>query len=207
MECIPKGKSRNPCEFGVNLGLAMTLKGTLIVGARGFPGNPYDGHTLNEQVEQANILMQTLGSKPQTAFVDLGYRGLDKDNLGLDIKHCGKFKSRTDEEKKLLKRRQAIEPIIGHLKADHSMNRCYVKGSKGDSLHVILSAESFNICWLLGMIAKKGIGFFCACYRPAVWGTLTFNCEKFLPINRPNQVQCVWRWRENEFFGDDHLTR
>jgi len=160
VECISKGKSRNPYEFGVKVGIATTLKGTLIVGARAFPGNPYDGHTLNEQVEQATILMQALGTKPQTAFVDLGYRGVDKDNLGLDIKHRGKSKSLTDEEKKSLKRRQAIEPIIGHLKADHRMNRCHLKGSKGDSLHAVLCAAGFNIRWLLRMIVKKGIGLF-----------------------------------------------
>jgi IS5 family transposase len=111
-------------------------------------------------VEQASILMQALGTKPQTAFVDLGYRGVDKDNLGLDIKHRGKFKSLTDDEKKSLKRRQAIEPVIGHLKADHRMNRCHLKGSNGDSLHAVLCAAGFNIRWLLRMIAKKGIGLF-----------------------------------------------
>jgi IS5 family transposase len=154
------GKSRNPYEFGVKVCIATTLKGTLIVGARAFPGNPYDSHTLNEQVEQATILMQALGAKPQTAFVDLGYRGVDKDNLGLDIKHRGKSKSLTDDEKNSLKRRQAIEPIIGHLKADHRMNRCHLKGSIGDRLHAVLCAVGFNIRWLLRMIAKKGIGLF-----------------------------------------------
>jgi IS5 family transposase len=37
VECISKGKSRNPFEFGVKVGLASTLKGNLIVGARAFP--------------------------------------------------------------------------------------------------------------------------------------------------------------------------
>ena len=128
VECISKGKSRNPYEFGVKVGIATTLKGTLIVGARSFPGNPYDGHTLNEQVEQASILMQATGVTPQTAIVDLGYRGVDKDNLNLNIKHRSKFKSMTEQERKLLKRRQAIEPIIGQLKADYRMNLCHLKG-------------------------------------------------------------------------------
>jgi IS5 family transposase len=43
----------------------MTLKGNLIVGARSFPGNPYDGHTMHEQIEQSAILMQGLGVKPE----------------------------------------------------------------------------------------------------------------------------------------------
>jgi IS5 family transposase len=66
----------------------------------------------------------------------------------------------TDEEKKLLKRRQAIEPIIGHLKADHRMNRCHLKGPDGDAVHAVLCAAGYNIRWLLRMIVKKGIGLF-----------------------------------------------
>jgi IS5 family transposase len=85
-----------------------------------------------------------------------------EDNLGIDIKHRGKFRSMTDQEKKMLKRRQAIEPIIGHLKADHRMNRCHLKGSMGDRLNAVLCAAGFNIRWLLRMIIKKGWAFFAA---------------------------------------------
>ncbi len=56
-------------------GIATTWSGNLIVGTRAFAGNPYDGHTLREQVEQATILMQETGVVPKTVFVDLGYRG------------------------------------------------------------------------------------------------------------------------------------
>jgi len=144
----------------VKVGIATTLKGNLIVGARSFPGNPYDGHTLNEQLEQASILMQATGMKPETVYVDLGYRGVDQANPGIDIKHRGKFKSLTEQEKKMLKRRQAVEPIIGHLKADHRMNRCHLKGADGDSLHAVLCAAGYNIRWLLRMIVKEGLGLF-----------------------------------------------
>ena len=175
---LPDGKSRNPYEFGVKVGIATTLKGTLIVGARAFPGNPYDGHTLNEQVEQAAILMQATSMRPETAYVDLGYRGVDKDNLDIDIKHRGKFKSLTDEEKRSLKRRQAIEPIIGHLKADHRMNRCHLKGSLGDSLHAVLCAAGFNIRWLLRMIVKKGIGLFLRLLQVAALGQIALQLRQ-----------------------------
>ena len=80
------------------VGIATTLKGNLIVGARSFPGNPYDGHTLNEQLEQASILMQASGMKPETIYVDLGYLGVDHVNPGIDIKHPGKFKSLTERD-------------------------------------------------------------------------------------------------------------
>lgn len=137
----------------------MTLKHNLVVGARAFPGKPYDGHTLREQLEQASILMQDTGIKPSTAYVDLGYRGVDADNPAVLIKHRGKFKTLTSQERKLLKRRQAIEPIIGHLKADHRMSRCPLKGELGDSMHAVLCAAGYNIRWLLRMIAKKGVPF------------------------------------------------
>jgi IS5 family transposase len=159
VECIAKGKSKTPYEFGVKVGIASTLKHNLILGARSFAGKPYDGHTLYEQLEQATILMQETGQRPLTAYVDLGYRGVDADNPDIAIKHRGKFKALTDQERKLLKRRQAIEPIIGHLKADHRMDRCYLKGEQGDRIHAVLCAAGYNIKWLLRMIAKKGVTF------------------------------------------------
>jgi transposase, IS5 family len=159
VSCINKGKSRQPYEFGVKVGVASTLRGNLIVGAKAFHGNPYDGHTLASQLEQATILLQDTGIKPTTAFVDLGYRGVDADNADVHIVHRGKSRRITDEERQLLKRRQAIEPIIGHLKQDHRMGRCHLKGKAGDRLHAVLCAAGYNIKWLLRMIAKKGVTF------------------------------------------------
>ena len=159
VDCISKGKAKQPYEFGVKVGIASTFRGNLIVGARAFHGNPYDGHTLNEQLEQATILMQDSAAKPATAFVDLGYRGVDADNPQVHIVHRGKAKRISEQERKLLKRRQAIEPIIGHLKADHRMDRCHLKGERGDRLHAVLCAAGYNIKWLLRMIAKKGVAF------------------------------------------------
>jgi IS5 family transposase len=159
VECIGKGKSRQPYEFGVKVGITSTLKHNLIVGARAFPGNPYDGHTLNAQLEQASILMQDNKIAPSDVFVDLGYRGVDANNPTVAIKHRGKFKSLSASDKRMLKRRQAIEPIIGHLKQDHRMDRCHLKGETGDRLHAVLCAAGYNLKWLLRMIAKKGVTF------------------------------------------------
>lgn len=63
----------------------------------------------------------------------------------------------SEVELKTLKRRQAIEPVIGHLKSDHRMGRCHLKGSLGDKLHAVLCAAGYNVRWLLRMIAKKGL--------------------------------------------------
>jgi len=148
----------------VKVGIASTLQGNLVVGAKAFHGNPYDGHTLNEQLEQAAILMQDCQHKHTTAFVDLGYRGVDGDNPDVHIVHRGKARRISEQDRKLLKRRQAIEPIIGHLKADHRMDRCYLKGESGDRLHAVLCAAGYNIRWLLRMIAKKGVPFLLRLY-------------------------------------------
>jgi IS5 family transposase len=163
VECISKGKARNPYEFGVKVSLAVTHKQGLMVGARSFPGNPYDGHVLSAQLEQTTNLLQDLGCSPKQVIVDLGYRGVDADNPGVQIIHRGKFKSLSDEEKRLLKRRQAIEPLIGHTKADHRMDRCWLQGALGDALHALCCAAGYNIRWLLRAIARLGLGaLFCA---------------------------------------------
>ena len=152
VECIGKGKSRQPYEFGVKVGLAITARKGLIVGARSFPGTPYDGDTLAEQLEQTEILT---GTKPKVAIVDLGYRGREVD--GVEILHRGKPKRLTRRQWAWVKRRQAIEPIIGHVKDDCGMRRCRLKGAQGDALHAIACAAGYNLRWLLRWIA-----LFCA---------------------------------------------
>ena len=155
-ECISKGKSRNPYEFGVKASIAVSHKQGLIVGARTFPGNPYDGHTLAAQIEQTTTLLQDLGVKPTTAVVDLGYRGVDH-LVPVEIIHRGRFKTMAPQQRRWLKGRQAIEPVIGHLKADHRMDRCWLKGAEGDAIHAVLCAVGFNLRWLLRAVARMGL--------------------------------------------------
>ena len=157
-----------PPTLGARLLRKHRLRGLPVRPPRGLPQNraakqtiPWqpNGHTLNAQLEQATILMQDNQTKPSDVFVDLGYRGVDGDNPTVAIKHRGKFKSLSASDKRMLKRRQAIEPIIGHLKQDHRMDRCHLKGEMGDRLHAVLCAAGYNIKWLLRMIAKKGVAF------------------------------------------------
>jgi transposase, IS5 family len=159
VECISKGKARKPYEFGVKVSLVLLasirhLRG-LMVGARSFTGNPYNGHTLAAQLEQTTNLMQDVGRTPKQVIVDLGYRGVDGENPGVQVFHRGKYKSLTTLQRKWLKRRQAIEPLIGHTKADHGMQRCWLKGTLGDALHALSCAAGYNIRWLLRAIAGK----------------------------------------------------
>jgi IS5 family transposase len=155
VDCIGKGKARKPYEFGVKVSLAVTHKQGLMVGARAFPGNPFDGHTLSAQLEQTTNLLQDLGTTPRQAIVDLGYRGVDAANPGVEIIHRGKYKTLTALQRRWLKRRQAIEPAIGHTKSDHRMDRCWLKGALGDALHAISCAAGYNIRWLMRAIAAQ----------------------------------------------------
>lgn len=163
VECIGKGKARKPFEFGVKVALAVTLKQGLMVGARSYPGNPYDGHVLPEQIEQTTILLQELDLKPRVVIADLGFRGVDQEVAPVQLIHRGKYKALTKTQRRWLKRRQAIEPAIGHTKQDNGMARCWLKGAQGDALHAVLCAAGYNIRWLLRAISRLRLGALFLC--------------------------------------------
>ena len=157
VECIGKGKARKPYEFGVKAAVVVSHQTGLMLGARSFPGNPYDGHILSAVLEQASNLMQDIKAQIKVVVADLGFRGVDADNPNKDIIHRGKFKSLSPQQKGWLRRRQAVEPAIGHLKSDHRLDRCWLKGALGDALHTISCAAGYNLRWLLRAIARLGI--------------------------------------------------
>jgi transposase, IS5 family len=175
VECIGKGKARKPYEFGVKVSMAVTHRQGLMVGARSFPGNPFDGHTLAEQLQQTTNLLQDTGRSPNQAIVDLGFRGVDADNPGVQIIHRGKYKTLTALQRRWLKRRQAIEPAIGHMKSDHRMDRCWLAGPTGDALHALSCAAGYNIRWLMRAIleqaAKAAKAVFLALFKWALWAS------------------------------------
>ena len=178
VECISKGKARRPYEFGVKASIVVTHRNGLMVGARTFPGNPYDGHVLSAQLEQTKILLEDVGRTPKEVVVDLGYRGVDADNPGVHIIHRGKFKSLTRQQRRWLKRRQAVEPAIGHLKADHRMDRCWLQGSLGDALHTVLCAAGYNLRWLMRAVVRLGLA-------------ALFLVLNFLRVVRPVLTTCA----------------
>jgi len=145
VSCISKGKEHKKYEFGNKSGFVITKKSGIIIGAMAFEGNPYDGHTLEPQLEQVSDL---LGRLPKLALVDRGYKGR-KDVLGVEIKMPGSGKGKTEYEKTRdrarFKRRAAVEPVIGHLKSDYRMIRNYLKGVEGDMINTIMAAASFNM--------------------------------------------------------------
>jgi IS5 family transposase len=141
--CISKGKEHKKYEFGNKASFVKTNSG-VIVGAKGFR-NEYDGHTLDSVLEQVERLT---GKPPKRAKVDRGYRG--KKNIRetqIMIPSPPKKSLSYYQRKKLSeahKKRAAIEPIIGHIKSDHRLNRNFHKGIVGDNINIMLAAAGFN---------------------------------------------------------------
>lgn len=146
VECISKGKVNNKYEFGCKVGIATTAKSNWIVGAKAFHNNPYDGHTLTECMKQTERI---IGNIVQQAVCDLGYRGHSYPGEG-EVMIVPRNKKTSDRWRRYWwNRRSAIEPIIGHLKDDHKLERNELKGKIGDKINAILSACGFNFRKLL----------------------------------------------------------
>jgi transposase, IS5 family len=154
VECIGKGKPHKPYEFGVNVSVATTLKhskgGQFVTHVQALPGNPYDGHTLAEVIP---AIEQLIGNTIERLHTDAGYRG---HNAPPEYKfkiYTAKQKRRvTPQIKREMKRRSAVEPVIGHLKEEHRMGRNYLAHRHGDCNNAILAAAGYNfrrlIRWL-----------------------------------------------------------
>ena len=156
VDCISKGKARVRYEFGCKVSVATTLNGGFIVGMRSLPGNPYDGHTLAEALEQVEILTN---QRPRLAVVDRGYRGHGVE--GTQVLISGTRRGLTPALARALRRRSSIEPEIGHMKTDGRLARCGLKGTPGDAIFAVLCGCGHNIrkilahlrTWLAQIIA------------------------------------------------------
>ncbi len=144
-ECIGKGKAAKPYEFGCKVSIATTNArargGMFVVHTKALHGNPYDGHTLGPVVEE---MSDWIGALPERIYVDKGYAG-HRLKVPLSVFRSGQKRGVvTARIKRELKRRAAIEPIIGHIKAEHRMDRNFLKGRAGDKANAILAAAGFN---------------------------------------------------------------
>jgi IS5 family transposase len=140
VECIGKGKLNKPYEFGNKVGIAISGRGNFVLGVKSFHGNPYDGHTLDQTV----VELRKLSPETSKIFVDLGYTGHNFKEKGKVFTAKTK-KTLSNDDKKMQKRRSAIEPIIGHLKNFGRMGRNYLKGVVGDIINPLISAVGLNL--------------------------------------------------------------
>ena len=156
VSCIAKGKEAKKFEFGNKSGIVLTKTTKIVVGAIAFENNPYDGHTLDEHLNQTEYLTE---SRPKTGIVDRGYRGKKKINGTEIISPSVPKKETTQYEKrkarKRFRARAGIEPVIGHIKHDHRMLRNYLKGVIGDQLNTILAGTGFNLKKMLNRIKEQ----------------------------------------------------
>jgi IS5 family transposase len=186
VECIGKGKAHRPYEFGVKVSLATTLRrskgGQFIAHVKAMPGNPYDGHTLATVLPE--IETQT-GATLAHVVADRGYRGHNAPpDMRLKAYIAGQRRRVTDAIKRELRRRSAVEPVIGHAKADHRMGRNFLKGPHGDAANAILAAAGYNfrrlIAWL-GMIWRVFIAAILAATAPS----LIIHPHRHKPTSEP----------------------
>jgi IS5 family transposase len=156
VECIGKGKAHARFEFGVKVSVATTNAvapgGQFVLGARALPGNPYDGHTLAAQIAQAERIT---GAAIERAYVDRGYRGHDADKGRVFV--SGQKRGITPTIRRELRRRSAVEPIIGHMKDDGLLGRNFLLGVGGDAINALLAAVGHNLrllrAWLAWLLA------------------------------------------------------
>jgi transposase, IS5 family len=158
VECIGKGKPHKPYEFGVKVSVATTLKhskgGQFVAHAQALPGNPYDGHTLAAVIP---AIEQLVGNTIERLHTDAGYRGHNAPPEYKFKVYTSRQKRRvTPAVKREMKRRAAVEPVIGHLKEEHRMNRNYLAGRRGDANNAVLAAAGYNfrrlIRWLSDLL-------------------------------------------------------
>lgn len=147
MECIGKGKAHKKFEFGTKVDFVTSSRSNWIVGAEAYPGNPHDGQT-----------SKILGFEPEMAICGLGYRGNNYEGeCNIQVANC--FRKRVSWSLcRWWNRRSTIEPVIGHCKSEHRMDRNQLRGKLGDELNVIFAA-GFNFRKLLRAFALFCIQF------------------------------------------------
>ena len=146
VECISKGKAQKKYEFGCKVSLSITHKkgSSIITSAQALHSNPYDGHTLAGAL---NASEKVSGVRVKKAFVDKGYKGHGVTQSQIFI--SGQRRGVNKHLARQIKRRQAIEPHIGHLKNKVKLGLCRLKGAVGDRINTVLSAASYNLRMVL----------------------------------------------------------
>ena len=143
---IAKGKDHKKYEYGTKASLVTTMKSNVIIGVSAHEKNEHDSKTLEAALASANKHR----TKPIVeAICDRGYRGKKEvDGTVICIPDSPKkrdTKYQKEQKRKKFRRRAAIEPIIGHVKSDHRMQKNYLKGFVGDEINLLMAASAFNL--------------------------------------------------------------
>jgi IS5 family transposase len=161
--CMSKGKAHRRYEFGTKASITTTRDSGVVIGALAFDRNVFDGHTLPSVLAQVKRLLKRV---PSVGIADRGYRGKSKINDTQIVTPKPARKNASEESielaRKRFRRRAGIEPVIGHLKSDHRLNRNFLKGFEGDQINLLMAAAAFNfrkwmrqvIFWPHSMLAQ-----------------------------------------------------
>ncbi len=143
--CMSKGKEHKKYEFGTKASIAITKGSGIIVAAVAHSTNAYDGHTLPEVLEAAEAVS---GLRASVAIADRGYRGRrtvgTTQVLTPQPPPAGQSRSQSQRMRERFRRRASIEPVIGHLKSDYRLVRCFWKGFVGDQINLLLASAAWN---------------------------------------------------------------
>jgi len=155
VECIGEGKAQRPSEFGVKVSTAATLApskgGQFVVHAKALPGKPYDGHTLGAVIPEIEKLV---GVRLQRILCDAGYKGRNApQDHRFKVYTAGQKRGMTQAIRREMRRRSAVEPVIGHAKSERRMGRNYLAGRAGDAINAVLAAAGCNFRRLLAWFA------------------------------------------------------
>ena len=153
VECIGKGEARMPYEFGCKVSIATPVTqpkgGQFVLHAKALHRNPFDGHTLGPVVADMEKLT---GIEVRRIHVDKGYRGHSyPDRFRVWI--SSQVRRTTAAIRREMKRRAAVEPVIGHVKAEHRTDRNYLKGRDGERINAVLAAAGYNFALLIRWLA------------------------------------------------------
>jgi len=155
--CIGKGKEDKKYELDRKASLVVTKTTSVIVGALSFTENIYDDSTLPDVLEQVWQITETC---PKVAICDRGYRGrarvCDTEILTPRRPKKNDTPCQRRNARMRFRRRAAIEPIIGHHKADPRMARNFLKGVLGDAIKLFMAVTVFNFRNWKG----RGVQFF-----------------------------------------------
>ena len=148
--CITKGKARTRYEFGAKVSVVTTAEEGFVLDCQALAGNPYDGHTMNTALQRTYL---HCGRFPDDVLADRGYRGSDRTTFLSRVRLTGKRQGRGQAHPQQ-HRRNSIEPIIGHLKSDGLLSRCFLRGTAGDEVHAVLCGVGQNLRKVLRKLAE-----------------------------------------------------
>jgi len=161
---IRKGKSHPDTEFGALIALAKNDDG-LILSHVEYQHNVADVKTLGRVITG---IKTNVGQRPREVAADRGFdQSLKKQEncrrrwgiKRIAIPKKGKTPHPDSKEswfRKALKQRVKIEPVIGHLKSDHRMNRCRYKGAAGDTVNVVWATLAWNMKKIVQLHGQMG---------------------------------------------------